>query len=235
MLTTRRNLERFVILFPGRTGSSYLTSMLASHPDIDAQSEAIGWLRPRGADAQIEWANQFLRGPLLGRERVIGFKTKLRDVEDRQRFTEVLREHRPRLIFLTRENDVKHAVSRLNARRLHDATGHWNRQDGDGVLPPMHVEPDDFAHHLAKAVEEKADTTAFVNTLDLPCLVVSYEELTSDDGTLPRILTYIGATARPLTGATQKNTDDRLRQVVSNFDELRSHYVGTPYEAMFDE
>ena len=36
-------------------------------------------------------------------------------------------------------------------------------------------------------------------------------------------------------GQVRKNINDDLREAVSNFDELRSHYVGTPYEQMFDE
>ena len=36
-------------------------------------------------------------------------------------------------------------------------------------------------------------------------------------------------------GQVRKNTNDDLREAVSNFDELRSHYIGTPYEQMFDE
>ncbi len=32
-----------------------------------------------------------------------------------------------------------------------------------------------------------------------------------------------------------KNTSDDLRKVIMNFDELRSHYIGTPFELMFDE
>jgi hypothetical protein len=39
----------------------------------------------------------------------------------------------------------------------------------------------------------------------------------------------------PLESRTLKHTNDDLRQVILNFDELRSDYVGTPYECMFDE
>jgi hypothetical protein len=39
----------------------------------------------------------------------------------------------------------------------------------------------------------------------------------------------------PLEARTLKHTNDDLRQVILNFDELRSGYAGTPYEHMFDE
>ena len=85
MLTTRRGRgkrerERFVILFPGRAGSSYLVTMLAAHPQIEVKSEVLGALRKDGSSAQLEWAARFLRGPLVSRHKAFGFKTKLRDV-----------------------------------------------------------------------------------------------------------------------------------------------------------
>ncbi len=39
MFTTRRGRVHFVILFPGRAGSSYLNTMLEHHPDIEIKGE----------------------------------------------------------------------------------------------------------------------------------------------------------------------------------------------------
>ena len=38
-----------------------------------------------------------------------------------------------------------------------------------------------------------------------------------------------------MKGSTVKVTSDDLRESIENFDDLREHYVGTEYEAMFDE
>jgi hypothetical protein len=40
---------------------------------------------------------------------------------------------------------------------------------------------------------------------------------------------------RRVEPATRKITSDDLHAAIVNFDDLRSRYAGTPYEAMFDE
>ena len=39
----------------------------------------------------------------------------------------------------------------------------------------------------------------------------------------------------PLEGRTEKATSDDLAVALENFNELKSIYAGTAYEAMFDE
>jgi hypothetical protein len=53
--------------------------------------------------------------------------------------------------------------------------------------------------------------------------------------TLECVFSFLGVQYHPVQGRSIKNTNDNLREVVSNFDELLSYYVGTPYEQMFDE
>jgi hypothetical protein len=45
----------------------------------------------------------------------------------------------------------------------------------------------------------------------------------------------LGVRSEPVQGAFIKNTSDDLREAVSNIDQLRFYYIGTPYEQMFDE
>ena len=77
---------------------------------------------------------------------------------------------------------------------------------------------------------------AYATSLDLPLLRIDYRDLMIDPpATLARVFEHIGVEPRPVAGSTLKNTSDDLRESVSNFDELRAPYVGTEYEAMFDE
>jgi hypothetical protein len=46
---------------------------------------------------------------------------------------------------------------------------------------------------------------------------------------------YPGAETRPLQASTLKPTSDRLRDAITKFDELRSRYIGPPYEQMSDK
>jgi LPS sulfotransferase NodH len=236
MPTLRRHVTRFVLLFPGRSGSTYVISALDAQPDITAKGEVLDPLRPQGPAVQLEWTRRFLRGPVLNRSKAVGFKTKLRDVLDQDGFAAVLSELDARLIYLDRRNDVKHAISRITARRLKDSTGRWNRYDGDDRLAPFAVDFEDFRSRLDAVEAEKATISDYVGRLDRPLLHLDYEDLLAEPTeTFHRLLAFLGLPPAPLQAATQKNTSDDLREVVTNFAELRARYAGTRYEPMFDE
>ena len=262
MPTSRRHVMRFVVLFPGRSGSTYVISALDAHPAILAKGEVLDPMRPEGPEKQLEWTRRYLRGPILNRNRAVGFKTKLRDVLDQDGFATILRDLDVRIIYLDRRNDVKHAISRITARRLKDTIGRWNRYDGDARLDPIEVDLEDFQTRLEAVEAEKATISEYVGRLEgrlpaaysvdvafktpvlLPSAVaiatellhLDYEDLLADPtATFHRILAFLGLPPAPIQGSTLKNTSDDLREVVTNFDELRARYTGTPYEAMFDE
>jgi LPS sulfotransferase NodH len=140
------------------------------------------------------------------------------------------------MIYLDRRNDVKHAISRITARRLKDSTGRWNRYDGDDRLEPFAVDFEDFQTRLDAVEAEKGTIAEYVGRLDRPLLHLDYEDLLArPTETFNRVLAYLGLPPAPLQAATRKNTNDDLREVVTNFAELRARYEGTRYEPMFDE
>lgn len=236
VLVPRRRVRPFVILFTGRTGSSYLVSALEVHPNIGVMGEHLVPLRSSGPRAQLEWTYRYLRGPLVGRHKAVGFKTKLRDVLDAEAFGHVLRQLDARVVLLDRRNHVKQAVGRLTARRLHDATGRWNRRAGDEDLGPIVIDPDEFKERLRDVINEKAKTSAYVAGLNLTTLQICYEDLLCrPDATFARVLNFLGVRSALMRGTTRKNTNDDLRKVILNIDELRELYVDTVYKQMFDE
>jgi LPS sulfotransferase NodH len=236
LLVLRRNVVRFVILFPGRTGSTFLVSALDAHPDIEAKGEVLDGLRSKGVDVQRAWLDRYFRTPFVGRHRAVGFKTKLRDVFDQEHFAAAIERYDALVIVLDRRNDVKHAVSRITARVLRERTGRWNRYEGSDELGLIEVDPDDFAERLTAVEDEKRVIRDFADSLGRPYLDLDYEDLLADpDATFGRVFDLLGVRRVPVQGATFKNTSDDLGEVIANFADLRSRYVGTPYEAMFDE
>lgn len=234
--TPRSRVVRFVVLFPGRTGSTFLMSALRDHGSVRATGELIGPLRTEGWAAQSARIAEWMHRPFLAPEQATGFKTKLVDVGDRDAFRAVLDAEQYRVIVLARDNHVKHVVSRANAKRLKEQTDRWNRRPGDDELPPVRIEIAEFTEALARVEEHQRDIEEWASALDRPVLRVTYEDLLADgQATFDRVCTFLGVPSRPLQGRTEKATKDDLRAALENFEELRTHFAGTAYESMFDE
>ncbi len=232
-MTLSRDPVRFVLLFMGRSGSTNLVEALASHPGIAARGE---WLFGKDGDRQLRGARRFLTRPPQGEYSAIGFKTKLKDVRDPEEFAGLLREVGARIILMRRRNVIKQVVSRFNSHRLYEATRDWNLYDEEDRLPPATIDLTWFSGSLEEIEEEKRELESYVRDLGVPMLSLYYEDLLVDrQATLERVFSFLGVRFEPVWGRCNKNTNDDLREAVSNFDELRSHYVGTPYEQMFDE
>jgi LPS sulfotransferase NodH len=238
LIYLRPQVTRFVILFVERSGSTYLATSLASHPEIDARREEFAHLRQRGADgaAQLEWARSFWTPPLLGREKARGFKSKLEDILDPDGFGRLLRERGARVIQLQRRNLIKAVVSTINARRLYEASGNWNLLRESDRLPAFEADPAEFSHLLEERIRWDRELEHYVESLGLPRLCLFYEDLLrKETDFIARVFDFIGARRREVRGKTFKSTKDDLREVLLNFDELRDQYAGTPYHAMFSE
>lgn len=232
----RNTVTRFVILFEGRTGSSYLVSSLATHPRVRAEGEALVRLKDLGHDAQADWVRRTLAAPLLGKWGAIGFKTKLRDIADREQFAELLREQGVKIIHMQRRNRVKVAISEINCNVLYERTKQYNVYKKEDRLPAIRIEVPDFKEILSMRERLDEELKHFVDGLRLSVMNVFYEDLLLDEeNTLNGIYQYLGVPSRMTKGASYKNTSDNLRDALLNFDELRASVAGTSYEKMFDE
>ena len=118
MLYFRKSVNRFVILFEGRAGSTYLTELLNSHPNIRAHMEILGPLRNDLPIAQLQRTRKTLMAPIIGRFGAVGFKTKLRILTDSKAFAELLKELGVKIINLQRKNKVKEALSEISSNIL---------------------------------------------------------------------------------------------------------------------
>lgn len=234
----RHQVTPFVVLFLERDGSTYLIGMLNSHPEIKTVYERFAVMRQKGQNAQeqLAWATEFFTPPFIGRKAAIGFKTKLVDVLDPEPFAQLLHEKECRVIHMRRRNRVKAVVSKINARRLYEATGNWNLYDKTDRRPPMNVAPEQFAALLQEREELDEELRSYVEQLSLPKLTVCYEDLLQDrDGVLQDVFAFLGVRPHPVEETTMKHTKDDLREALENFDALRARYEGTEYEQMFDE
>jgi LPS sulfotransferase NodH len=221
----------FVILFPGRTGSSWLVSCLDSHPQVLAEGER---LVGRGRWSQQLWIRGLYRRARRAGLAAGGFKTKLKDVRHLEGFRRLLVAREVRVLIMDRRNVVKLAVSTINARRLHEATGRWNRRPEDPVLPPFVLAPEDLRRVIAECEARQEQLRTFAETLPLPSMTLQYEDLLAAPAeTMAGVLSFLDVPPAPLAGSVAKNTDDDLSRVILNVDELRAEFAGGPYADMF--
>lgn len=231
-LTSRRLPPcRFVVLFPGRTGSSFLISCLRSHPELLAEGEGLARKPP---DEQQRWIHELYDTPRAQTCRAVGFKTKLKDVWNLEAFAGLLRARDVRVISLRRRNPVKLAVSTLNARRLHGQTGRWNRTAGVPALGPLSVTTEELAEMIDRCIAAQAEVDAFVRLLALPSTALDYEDLLEDRAEWLRGVTdFLGVAPQELHGTVEKATDDDLRVALADHDAHARHFAGTPLAAHF--
>ena len=232
----------FVVLFEGRSGSTFLIESLDSHPQICAEKEFLSTLRKRittgkeAPNAQLDWVRKFLTTKSIDGCGAVGFKTKLKDVLNPEGLAKQLREIGARIILLHRRNRIKLLVSLMNAIRLNDSTGDWNLYREEDRGAPLTVDVKEFQEWLESLERHHGQLVAYVNRLQLPTLSIHYEDLLVEGrDTLEQVCDFLQVPSQTLSWNTKKNTSDNLREVILNFDELRSKFVGTAYEGMFDE
>lgn len=230
----------FVIVFEGRSGSTFLVEALDSHPDVVAKKEAFAAIRKDITAGKYDrreqalWLREFFASEPDAR--ALGFKVKYKDIVEPEETAKVLRDCGAKVIRLTRMNRIKLVVSLMNGRRLHDETGDWNRYDGKGQAPPLLAPLDEFDANLRKVDRREEALIQYVSDLSLDTLELFYEDILQDsDDVFRRVCSFLGVPFRELTSNTRKNTTDNLEDALVNFEELRAHYAGTPYEAMFGE
>jgi len=226
------------MLFVERSGSTHLSTLLASHPDVLALREEFSQMAQRGEDgeAQLSWAKEFLTPPAVGRYAARGFKTKLVDIPDQERFGEILRDCSGRIVDLRRRNTLKGAVSTINAARLHESTGNWNLLNKGDRQPPFEVDIAELETLMEERENWDRELDDYVKQLALPTLPVMYEDLLHDEqDVLAGVFAFLGVSPKPLEQKTYKNTSDDLSQVIVNFDQVRERYAGTKYEEMLLE
>ncbi len=233
MNNSEHQLTRLVILFMGRSGSTYLQESLNSHPNIFIQGELlVGKTRERQLQ-DLEIVFNRISGSNF---RVIGIKTKFRDLDQPKKFAPFFQKMNTKVICLTRRNLVKRIISVMRAMELNQVTGDWNLYNKEERIGKITIDIECFKRWLNHSEVEKEKLLNYVNNLRLPTLYLEYEDLLlKPTRTFEQIFQFIGVESQTLQANCIKHTRDNLREEIENFDQLRSHYLNTPYEAMFDE
>lgn len=228
----------FIIIFQGRSGSTYLVDTLAKYSEICVEYEAFANMKSKGKSGleQINWARQFWIGEYNrgAKFSAIGFKTKLEDVLDLDGFKGIIEELQIGVINLYRRNIVKQAVSLHRSLILSKRIGSWNMYSDLNKVEAIKIEKHELDGHVQVLKEGRADQEKFMSNLSADVLTVTYEDLFDNNSlAFGRILKFIGVADRQLLGNTMKHTSDKLDDVILNYESLRAEYSDTPLYRYF--
>lgn len=245
----------FAFVFAGRTGSSYVVQCLNSMPKVLCYHELL-W---KGNDEERQpWQDRVLGAiadgtpvesffpdavperfhPIPPTEKAelthVGFKTKLHHIHDHDHFERYLTDHSFKVIYLHRENVVKAAVSEVNGRRLRSAHKSWNVTSRDKLMPQVEILPAKLKSEIKRREDIELIHRSFYERLTLPKLELTYEQMLANESSFfDTMLGFLGIDSTELAGSFLKNTPNDLSKALTNFDQLRDAFEGTPYFDMF--
>lgn len=197
---------------------------MKSHPEICARFEILSRFRDSWQD-QLQCLTTLFETKRYAHIKVLGFKCKVSGVLDQAAFAEFLHERDFRIIHLVRENKLKFIVSVIRARYLRSEQGKSNLLDGDqDALGPITIPEPVFAR-AKKRLNVAIRLQQFVDSLELPTLKITYEQLFSDERhVLDQVWKFLEVAPAVTTASPRKNTPDDIRKAVKNLDELLEHH-----------
>jgi hypothetical protein len=146
---------------------------------------------------------------------------------------EIVNDRDFRIIHLRRENLLRRYLSHYIANHVTRVTWAIHGQtvpEMQSVVLDPHECQKDFETVLARE-QEFAELFA-----QHPGFSISYEEMiTPGSEQVQSLLDFIGVPRRELTTTTQKLGCNDLRQVISNFEDLRSHFAHSPFSKFFED
>lgn len=217
----------FVILCLGRTGSSFLASLLDSHSDVRCFGELFtAPPGPRGSFARSSHDDpaDYLAGvvePVT--ESVVGFKLPLNSIRAHERVLEIFEDRELRVIRLSRRNLLAVLVS----RQLLKATGVSRSSRGSYGEAQVALDAKRTARVLGRMEEHERwlDSLAAGH----PTFRIVYEDLVRGEG-LEELQRFLGVEPRALQSPLEKLRTRSLDEAVSNWEEVAAALRGTPYE-----
>lgn len=242
----------FAIIFEGRTGSSYVVSVLNRYPSLLCYPEI---LADQSGPGQKKILNALVKGfPVetlnaqaanaqyyhnnLDQKRnleAVGFKVKLNQVIHLEHFCGFLERHAFKLIYLTRKNLVKSAVSELNAERLRKQYRRSNAQIQAHVQGSLYVAPRILERELRRREKLTQAHCLFYKACQTVKYTFYYEDLLADQAPFFHTLfAVLEVSPRPHRGNFLKNTPDDLSDAIENYTEIRQYFQDTRFNEYFD-
>ena len=225
--------QKFIMIISGRSGSSYLRTLI----NQDDRVLMLGEMLTGKSDSEQKVIIQDFFTKQTGNNKLIaGFKTKLNDVIDRDNFMQQLRIYNPVIIINCRRNYLRQAISRARMLVLLEQTKtkygqeHHSPQSQADIVGRITVDVDwiwrfttDFAARDAQLEQlslslPNAETIFYEDFVHCPQLAV--ERLSKSLNLQLKVAKF---------DTTLKNTPVDLTKAIANYAELEKKLANTKY------
>lgn len=247
--------SRFVILATQRTGSTWLTDMLDSHPAISSHEELFlpadedrrSWgpayqeffdnyyqrqVKRQWPLTRLFWGVRYLEdlyAPRTGTE-AIGMKLMYSQLKQRPWLLAYMVLRRVRIVHLVRTNALDVILSGATAR----ARSQYHALASDPVAPStVNLPAEDLVSELESLQHSVERIRLLLRLLPAPSVEVSYEELTRDDGNAFRpVFGLLGVEPRRLSSRFAKLNRKPKSELIANYAEVERALSGTRFESL---
>lgn len=224
-VSTGKQRRTFIILMNGRCGSSLLISYLNQIPDLLCYPEILHSL---SQNKQEKILHSFLNGNehlILGESALgysgvsranknaarlvaAGFKVKWGDLADLNAFLSICRDNKVILLYLTRTNIFKSALSRYQALKFYEEYGDYNKTSEDQKLAPIYLDIAEFENLLAQEEYFYHALNDIVVRYSVTVPGMTYEELVAEPAEAINIfLEYLASNYRIIQRASDSDAE----------------------------
>lgn len=228
-LTRRSPLSptRFIIFGRGRSGSTALVNLLHQVPDIHCDGEILHHpvLFPRlHVDAMCSRSASVCYGC-----KILSIQLRaVQSVEYGDAFLSRLFQDGYKILYLKRNDLLRHALSNMNARTFQF---HQKKRDSSRCLSSITVDPQE----VMKWIKGSESLEAYEREVlkNVPHLPLTYEQDLENEAdhqaTVDRICGFLGIRSAVVECEYRKITPKFLREFIANYEELISYLESTPY------
>jgi hypothetical protein len=224
-------------------------SLLDSHPRVNQSQEVLGTYRMGLEDVREEIRSQGVAGYLerclrrKGFERALGFKVLYYQLQASYARRQGLTELRGAADYLVGRRDLRiihlkrrNRLRRLVSAELAAAKEEFWRVEGDsaGTQPTVRLSPERCRKNFERTREQEAVYDRLFESHAM--IEVIYEDLASDPQQVcDRVFRFLRLPCRKVHSRMVKQNTRGLREVLENYDQLKTHFAGTEGEGYFDE
>jgi LPS sulfotransferase NodH len=209
----------FIVLAQGRTGSTLLTNLLNSHPQIVCEGEVLGAHPEHPVSFLLGRAARFnLKGKLWGCKAKHYQITRSTYAGTGNEFLRYFHDRGWKVIYLYRRNILKTAISTLVGKQR----GKWIYTNSDSnsfsPMPLSFEELSQFVHF--RRIQNDTDSL-FLN--EIPHFTINYEDVLEDyePQGLADLLHYLELEPHPLTADLRKTSPGSVADSIANWQELK--------------